>query len=87
MRKAGLSFVVEKEQEIFYDKESIGARRVDILVEEVVLLELKAISEIGPIDICQIQNCLEVFKIEVGLLINFGALSLQFKCFVNNKIY
>ncbi len=86
LKRAGLSFVVEKEQEIFYDEESIGARRVDILVEDKVLLELKAISEFRPIDFSQIQNCLEVFKIEVGLLINFGAMSLQFKRFVNSKI-
>jgi len=86
LKKAGLSFVVESEQEIFYDEECIGARRVDILVEEKVLLELKAISEFRPIDFSQIQNCLEVFRIEVGLLLNFGAMSLQFKRFVNSKI-
>ena len=86
LKKAGLLFVVEKEQEIFYEDECIGARRVDVFVEEKVLLELKAISEFRPIDLNQIQNCLEVFKIEVGLLINFGAMSLQFKRFVNSKM-
>lgn len=86
LRKAGLAFIAEKEKDIFYDEERIGARRVDILVEEKVLLELKALSEFKPIDFSQIQNCLEVFKIEVGLLINFGAMSLQFKRFVNSKI-
>lgn len=86
LKKAGLNFVVEKETEIFYDEKSIGSRRVDILVDEKVLLELKAISEFRPIDLSQIQNCLEVFKIEVGLLLNFGTMSLQFKRFVNSKI-
>ena len=86
LKRAGLAFVVEKEKDIFYDEECIGARRVDILVEDKVLLELKAISDFKPIDYNQIQNCLEVFKIEVGLLLNFGAMSLQFKRFVNSKI-
>jgi len=86
LKKAGLSYVVEKETDIFYEEEWVGARRVDILVEEKVLLELKALSELRPIDLCQIQNCLEVFRIEVGLLLNFGAISLQFKRFVNSKV-
>lgn len=86
LKKAGLLFVVEKEQAIFYENEWVGARRVDILVEEKVLLELKAISEVNNASYNQIQNCLEAFKIEVGLLINFGSTSLQFKRFVNKNI-
>ncbi len=86
LRKAGLSIAVEKEQAIFYDDEWVGARRVDILVEEKVLLELKAISEFSSSNYNQIQNCLEAFKIEVGLLLNFGNTSLQFKRFVNNRV-
>ena len=86
LKKAGLSFLVEKEQVIFYENEWVGARRVDILVEEKVLLELNAISEVNNASYNQIQNCLEAFKIEVGLLINFGNTSLQFKRFVNKNI-
>ncbi len=86
LKKAGLLFMVEKEQAIFYENEWVGARRVDILVEEKVLLELKAISEVNNASYNQIQNCLEAFKIEVGLLINFGSTSLQFKRFVNKNI-
>ena len=78
--------MVEKEQPIFYEEEWVGARRVDILVEEKVLLELKVISEVNNASYNQIQNCLEAFKIEVGLLINFGSTSLQFKRFVNKSI-
>ena len=86
LKKAGLSFVEEKEQPIFYEEEWVGTGRVDILLEEKVLLELKAISEVDNASYNQIQNCLEAFKIEVGLLINFGSTSLQFKRFVNKSI-
>jgi GxxExxY protein len=55
-------------------------------VEQKVLLELKAISEVNNASYNQIQNYLEAFKIEVGLLINFGSTSLQFKRFVNKNI-
>ena len=64
----------------------VGARRVDILVEEKILLELKAISELNNAHYNQIQNRLQAFKIKVGLLINFGNTSLQFKRFVNKNI-
>ena len=86
LKKAGLLFLVEKEQDIFYGNEWVGARRLDILVEEKILLELKAISELNNAHYNQIQNRLQAFKIKVGLLINFGNTSLQFKRFVNKNI-
>ena len=86
LKKAGLLFLVEKEQDIFYGNEWVGKRRVDILVEEKVLLELKAVSEFNNAHYNQIPNCLKAFKIEVGLLINFGNTSLQFKRFVNTNV-
>lgn len=86
LKKAEFSFDVEKQQPIFYDDQWVGARRIDILAEGKVLLELKAVSEFTPANFNQIQNCLEAFRLEVGLLINFGSSSLQFKRFVNNKL-
>ena len=54
-----------------------------MIVEDVVLVELKAIKEVDNGDYNQILNYLRVFKLEVGLLINFGAPSLQFKRLIN----
>jgi GxxExxY protein len=79
--KAGLNFQRELEVPIFYKEyiEPIGTRRVDFLVEGIVLVELKAQIEINDTHVNQILNYLKAYKMEVGLLINFGEKSLKFK--------
>lgn len=79
--QAGLSFSREIEQEIFYKElqEPIGTRRADFVVEGKVLVELKAIIELGDVQLAQVLNYLKAYKLEVGLLINFGSKSLTFK--------
>ena len=57
----------------------IYKRRLDLIVENIILLELKALKEVDNGDYNQIINYLRVFKMEVGLLLNFGAPSLHFK--------
>lgn len=79
----GIGFQREYEAPIHYKGTQIGTRRVDFFVEEKVLVELKAISELKPENYMQIINYLTVFKMEVGLLINFGEKRLKFKRFVN----
>ena len=81
LTQAGLSFSREIEQEIFYKElqESIGTRRADFVVEGKVLVELKAIKELEDLHLAQILNYLKAYKLEVGLLINFGSKSLTFK--------
>jgi GxxExxY protein len=78
---AGLAFVREIEQHIFYKNitEPIGTRRADFVVEEKVLVELKAVIELEDVHLAQIMNYLRAYKFEVGLLINFGSKSLTFK--------
>ncbi|MFL5810317.1 MAG: GxxExxY protein, partial [Flavisolibacter sp.] len=73
----------EIEKDIYYYENLVGKRRLDIVVENKVLLELKAISEIDEACYNKIINYLKVFGLEVGLLLNFGARTLQFKRFVN----
>jgi len=86
MIKEGLSFSREFEMPIYYYDQEVGARRVDFLVEGVVIVELKAImEEINNTHKAQIINYLEAFKIDVGLLINFGNKSLEFKRFINEQ--
>ena len=79
--QAKLEYVREIEQEIFYKdlSEPIGTRRADFVVEGKVLVELKAIIQLEDVHVAQVLNYLKAYKLEVGLLINFGGKSLTFK--------
>ena len=83
--KALLKSQCEAPKDIYYEGIWVGLRRLDILVEEIVLIELKATSELNSADFNQIINLLRVFDIEVGLLINFGKSTLEFKRFANTR--
>ena len=80
-RKAGLEFAREIEQDIFYKDlhEPIGTRRADFVVEGKVLVELKAVIKLEDVHLAQALNYLKAYKLEIGLLINFGSKSLEFK--------
>jgi GxxExxY protein len=84
MGKAGLNFKRELEQNIFYkDMENpIGTRRADFVVERKVLVEIKAIIQLEEVHWAQLLNYLKAYRLEVGLLINFGSKSMEFKRFV-----
>ena len=86
MKDEGLNFESEKEVTVYYKNQVIGKRRVDFFVEGVVSVEIKAISELNDSNLNQGLNYLEAFKIEVGLLLNFGAKSLQFKRLINTPL-
>jgi GxxExxY protein len=81
MAQKGLEFVREIEQEIYYKNlpKPIGTRRADFIVEGKVLVELKAIIQLEDVHLAQALNYLKAYKLEVGLLINFGSKSLTFK--------
>ena len=81
MRQVRLSFVREIEQQIFYKDlpEPIGTRRADFVVEGKVLVELKAVTQIEAAHWAQVLNYLKAYRLEVGLLLNFGTKSLTFK--------
>ncbi|SRR5258706_797571 len=85
MRLAGLEFERELEMPIFYRDEKIGTRRVDFLVGGVVSVELKAIIRLESVHFAQGINYLEAYNLEIGLLINFGEKSLNFKRLTNKK--
>ena len=80
-----LSFTREVDLPIFYKGESVGSRRVDFLIADTVLIELKAVSELTPSHYAQTINYLEAYQLEVGLLINFGEQSLKYKRFLKNQ--
>jgi len=85
MRYSELSFEREKEMELFYRNESIGKRRVDFFVEDTIMLEIKAVEKIESVHFAQAINYLEAYNKEVGLLVNFGSRSLDFKRLYNSK--
>ena len=80
-----LSFKREMEMPIFYRDEQIGTRRVDFFVEEKIMTELKAIIKLEDVHLAQALNYLEAYNMEIGLLINFGAKSLELKRLYNKK--
>ena len=79
LKRKGLTFEREIKIPIFYEGLSIGSRRVDFLVEKCICVELKAMTQLEEVQLAQAKNYLEAFKLDVGLLINFGAASLEFK--------
>jgi GxxExxY protein len=81
-----LAFEREKEMSIHYRGHEIGTRRVDFFVEKLIMVELKAVIQLEDVHLAQAMNYLEAYNMEIGLLINFGAKSLQFKRVHNNKI-
>jgi GxxExxY protein len=87
MTKAGLGFAREIEQGIFYKDlpEPIGTRRADFVVENKVLVELKAVIQLEEVHWAQVLNYLKAYRLGVGLLINFGSKSLTFKRLVLRK--
>ena len=85
MRLASLSFTREHEMPIFYRDAEIGSRRVDFLVEGIISLELKAVIKLEDVHLAQAINYLEAYNLEIGLLINFGETSLNFKRVTNKK--
>lgn len=79
MANHGLAFSREHEMEIAYKGRKIGLRRVDFFVEDKIMVELKAVVQLEDVHLAQAINYLEAYGLDIGLLINFGNTSLQFK--------
>ncbi len=86
MRLAGLEFSREMEMPVFYREYEIGKRRVDFFVENKIMVEIKAVIHLEDVHLAQAMNYLEAYKMEIGLLLNFGSKSLEFKRVHNNKL-
>jgi len=80
-----ISFVREREMPIYYREFKIGIRRVDFFVENLIMVELKAVAQLENVHLAQGLNYLEAYNIQTGLLINFGSRSLTFKRLYNKK--
>ncbi|MFV0211940.1 GxxExxY protein [Empedobacter falsenii] len=86
LQLSGITFEREKEMPIFYKGEQIGTRRADFFIENFVMLEIKAVSELEEAHKAQAINYLEAYHMPHGLLINFGKPSLEFKRVYNKKL-
>ncbi len=86
LNKTELIIEREIEQAVYYEEQLVGKRRVDFLINKIILVETKAKSELDNSFINQILNYIEAFNLEIGLLINFGKDRLEFKRFTNNKL-
>jgi len=85
LEKGGLGFAREIEQDIFYKGILVGTRRADFIVENDIVVELKAIIKLEDVHLAQVKNYVVAYDKPIGLLINFGSNSLQFKKIFNPK--
>ena len=85
LSKEGLSFGREVEQTIFYEGIDVGTRRADFIVESKIVVELKAVINLEDVHLAQAKNYVVAYDFAKGLLINFGAVSLQYKLIFNQK--
>ena len=85
LSKANLPHRREVDMNIFYCGHHVGTRRVDILVDDRISVELKAIAKLEDVHLAQGINYLEAYNLQTGLLINFGAMSLEFRRLLNPK--
>lgn len=83
--RAGLKFKREVEQDIYYKGIKVGTRRADFVVEERIIVETKAMIDLEPVHLAQAKNYVVAYNFQKGLLINFGAPSLQYKLVFNPK--
>lgn len=85
LEKAGINFGREIEQTIFYGGRDVGTRRADFIVENKIVVELKALINLEDVHLAQAKNYVVAYDFAKGLLINFGANSLQYKLIFNPK--
>lgn len=82
---ADISFKSEFDLPILYKGKSVGNHRVDFLINDLICVEIKAVTDLESLHMSQTKIHLEAFNQEIGLLINFGAKSLQIKRVINSK--
>ena len=79
MNMQDIKFSREHEMKLQYKGYDIGTRRVDFFVENIIMVEIKALINLEDVHLAQAMNYVEAYNLEIGLLINFGAKSLQYK--------
>lgn len=85
LERASLSFRREQEQLVYYDGIEVGTRRVDFVIEDQLIVELKALTKLDDVHLAQAKNYTVAYDFPIGLLINFGGKSLEYKRMYNPK--
>ncbi len=87
LEETGLNFEREKNQAIFYKDVQVGTRRADFVVEEKVIIEIKAVTKLEDVHLAQAKNYTVAYDFPLGLLINFGGKSMEYKLLFNPKYH
>ena len=83
MRQSGVKFETEKTIKVTYKDKPIGSQRIDFIVEDEIILELKSADKIGGVHIAQILSYLKALDKKLGLILNFGEAKLGIKRVIN----
>ena len=85
MQIQDIEFSREHEMQLQYKSHDIGTRKVDFFVQDKIMVEIKSVINLEDIHLAQAMNYVETYNLKIGLLINFGSKSLQFKRVHNNN--
>ena len=83
LHNAGINFEREVDQKIYYQSIEVGTRRADFIIDHKLVVELKALLNLEDVHLAQAKNYVVAYNFDKGLLINFGAVSLQYKLVFN----
>jgi GxxExxY protein len=86
LQKEGIVFQREVKQEIYYEGHNVGTRRADFIIDNSIVVELKALIKLEDVHLAQAKNYLTAYNFDIGLLINFGATSLEYKKVFHNRL-
>ncbi len=75
-RKRGIKAEFQKEVEIYYEEELVGTHKLDVLINDELVLELKAVKTLEDIHFAQVRSYLKATNLKHGLLINFATITL-----------
>jgi GxxExxY protein len=83
LKNQGLTAEAEKEIEVYFKKTRVGLHRLDLFVENQIIVELKAVKEFDESNMAQVLSYLKATGCKVGLLLNFAKATLKIKRIVN----
>ena len=79
LTRFGIPFEIHPELSVFYEDVEVGTFQADLIIDRKLIIELKAVETLAPVHSLQLINYLAAAGLEEGLLLNFGAKSLEFR--------
>jgi len=83
LQKRGIKFERQEGVKIYYERQEVGIHRVDLIVEDKIIVELKAVKEFEDVHLAQLRSYLKATGLKIGLLLNFAKPTLNIKRIVN----